>query len=359
MFLLDAMLGITWEALRVFNEAALYMLFGFLMAGVLYVFIPQQKVLRHLGEGRVSSVFKASLFGVPLPLCSCGVVPTALSLKRQGASDGAAISFMVSTPETGIDSIAITYALMGPIFTIFRPVAAFITSLVAGVTANLLGGGDFKDPPPPEDQCAVCHMRLIEGHRHSLSEKADRVIDYAFSEFLRDIAGWFLVGTLLAGAITYLVPERVVEGYLGAGFTSMLVMLALGLPLYVCASSSTPIASALLMKGLNPGAALVFLLTGPATNAATMMMVCRFMGKRLFATYLGSIVVASLIMGLLLNQLLIALGLDARATLSWGGGLIPLPLKVVTSALLGALILIAFMRRPEKLIPPCCQEEGR
>lgn len=337
--------GILSESLKIFNDSSLYLLFGFLVAGLLHVFFPEERIFRHLGGKRYSSVLKASLLGVPLPLCSCGVVPTALSLKKQGASDGATLSFLISTPETGVDSIAVTYALLGPVFTIFRPMAAFFSAVVAGLLVNFSQRKEKETPAMVRLECAVCTLEKTDGHQHNLSEKVNRVVDYAFSEFLREIALWFLIAILIAGVISYIIPERALESYLGKGLFSMVVMLLIGIPVYVCASASTPIAAALLLKGLNPGAALVFLLAGPATNAATVVMVARYLGRKIVVIYLVTIAASAVLMGLLLNQVFSFLGIAPQAGLATGGELIPFTVKVISSSILGALILLTLFRR--------------
>lgn len=339
-----AIKGVLWESLKTFNDSSLYLLFGFLVAGLLHVFFPEEGILRHLGGKGISPVLKASLFGVPLPLCSCGVVPTALSLKKQGASDGATLSFLISTPETGVDSLAVTYALLGPVFTIFRPVAAFLTAVAAGLLANFSQRNENETPAMARFDCAVCSQERSNGHQHNLSEKVNRVVDYAFSEFLREVALWFVIAILIAGVISYIIPEQALESYLGKGLLSMAIMVLVGIPLYVCASASTPIAAALLLKGLNPGAALVFLLVGPATNTATLIMVTRYLGKKIAAIYLATIVASAILMGLLLNQVFLSLGIDPQAGLVVGSELIPSTVKAISSGILGALILLTLFR---------------
>ena len=256
------------------------------------------------------SVFKAALLGVPLPLCSCGVLPAALSLKKQGANNGATTAFMISTPESGVDSIAITYALLDPIMTVARPLVAFVTAAVAGLTENLLGYRAAVPVGTPAKPFSVADpggtMNDVSGahpqHRR-LGYKVKSGLHYAFSEFWGDLAGWFFLGIFLAGLITALIPDDVFSRYLGSGFSAMLLMLAVGIPLYICATASTPIAAALILKGVSPGAALVFLVTGPATNAATVTTISRLLGKRAVVIYLVSICGVALAGGLLLDHL--------------------------------------------------------
>jgi uncharacterized protein len=306
---LDALVGILRESWAVLNESSPFVLFGFTIAALMKSFIPDDFVARQLGNNRPFAVLKAAIFGVPLPLCSCGVIPAAMGLRKQGASRGATTAFLISTPETGVDSIAITYALIDPIMTVFRPVAAFVTALVAGAIEERFGTDQEKEmeakPVDVKPACCCCEGCAMEAPLEALS-RWKQIADgfkYTFGELLADIGLWLLGGIIIAGAIGYFMPDNFFEGSLGSGIVPMLLMLVVGIPLYICATSSTPIAAALLMKGLSPGAALVFLLAGPATNAATMLVVRKMLGKRSLAIYVGSIAVVSLLMGLTLDLL--------------------------------------------------------
>ncbi len=296
-------------------ESSPFILFGFLIAGLLKAFIPNDFIQKHLGQGKTSSVLKASLFGVPIPLCSCGVIPAAAGLREQGASKGATASFLISTPETGVDSIAVTYALLDPVMTVIRPVAAFFTALITGIGVNLLD----KAPPTPEptpftmapsSPSCGCGCGSQKKEKKTIGMKLKEGMGFAFGDLLVDIGPWLLVGIGLAGVITVYISPHFIEAYLGDGLFSMLVMIALSTPLYVCATASTPIAAALALKGLSPGAALVFLLAGPATNVATITVVSKLLGKKTMVIYLSAIVICSLVMGLLVNEIYGFLGLD-------------------------------------------------
>lgn len=327
----------TWNLLL---EAAPYMLLGFLVAGLMRAFIPSDLVQRHLGGGRLRDVLKASLFGVPLPLCSCGVVPAAAGLRKQGAGKGAAAAFLISTPETGVDSMAVTYALLDPIMTVLRPVAAFFTATLAGVAVNALEGKEephslesslqmapLQAAPAMDDtstdcgcsggSCAAPADPAASTAQPSMLRRAMQGVGFAFDDLLRDIGPWFVVGLVLAGGITALAPERFIAENLGHGIVPMLLTLVVAVPMYVCATASTPIAAALALKGLSPGAALVFLLAGPATNAASLTMVAKVIGKRATAVYLAAIVVAALGLGLAADQLYLGLGLSVA---DWASG---------------------------------------
>ncbi len=317
----------------VFVESAPYMLFGFFIAGILSVFLKPEKVARYFGGRGVRPVVLAALAGVPIPLCSCGVIPAAAGLKKQGASRSATLSFLISTPETGMDSIPITYALMDPLMAVVRPVAAFFTAVVAGLAESLFGRKDLPDAQPPGPQIS---SRQSPGQ--PLFERVTAGLRYAFGELLGDIGPWFLFGVVLAGLIITLVPDDLIGGYLGNPLLAMGVMLVAGIPMYVCATSSTPIAAALILKGLNPGAALVFLLAGPATNVATLSMVSGLLGKRSVVIYLSAIVGCSFVMGLLVDFLYATFQLQPTAIAGQAAELIPDWLKTGAAFVLIGLL---------------------
>jgi uncharacterized membrane protein YraQ (UPF0718 family) len=352
--------GILWEAFNVLNEASLFLLVGLALAGTFKVVFSQDKLFGRRGESGVKSVVRAALFGIPLPICSCGVVPMALSMRRQGLSKGASLAFLVSTPETGVDSIAVSYALLGPVFAVFRPLAAMITAVITGLWANVLRD-DSAITPISEDLCRVCDVENGDGeHSHSGREKISSAFRYAFDDFFGDIAKWMFLGFLLAGVFSYMIPDDFFSRYMGGNFSSMLVMLAVGVPIYICASASTPIAAALILRGLNPGAALVFLLAGPATNLATITMVGRYMGKRVTAVYLVVVCVMSLVMGYILNLLTAGFGLDLTTGVAPGTELLPYWLKAAASAtviilFLRCLIMSRLSTRSSGK-EPCCRE---
>lgn len=344
MAFLSAWLSAAWELLV---GSAVYVLFGLLVGGLLKVFLSPSMVVRHLGRGRFTSVLKATLLGIPMPLCSCGVLPAAASLRRQGASRGATASFLVSTPETGVDSIAITYALLGPVMTVARPVAAFATAMVAGLTENLLGKPEERELRPdlscPVDGCCdgVDCPEEVHGKHHGLGERLRAGVRFAAFDLWGDLAAWFFVGLVVAGLISALVPEDLLARYLGGGLGSMLIMLAVGIPLYICATASTPIAAMLILKGVSPGAALVFLLAGPATNVTSLSVLLGVLGRRATVIYLASIAVMSVAAGLALDALYAWLGLQAAAAVGEAAEMIPGPV-----ALAGALLLVALSVKP-------------
>lgn len=339
------------EAWHILLESSVYILFGLLIGGWLKVFLNPDTVARHLGQTRFSSVFKASLFGIPLPLCSCGVLPAALSLKKQGANNGAVTAFMISTPESGVDSIAITFALLDPIMTVARPAAAFVTAAVAGIAENLFGykrTGDHPHAVAPEHvlpmaghcDCLDCSPKAHEKHR-SFLEKLQEGARFAFLEFWGELAGWFFVGLLFAGMITTFMPEDIFSRYLGGGLPAMLLMLCIGIPLYICATASTPIAAALILKGVSPGAALIFLLAGPATNMTSLTVLAGILGKRATAIYLAAIAVCAVIFGLIVDHVYAVLGLSAQATIGQISHIMP-----GWAELAGGLFLILISIKP-------------
>ena len=302
--MLEAMVGIAKESWLVFKEAAPFVLFGFFAAGLLKVLIPERVIVKHLGGNGFRSVFKASLFGVPLPLCSCGVIPVAVGLRKQGASKGATASFLVSVPETGVDSVAITWALLDPLMTIIRPVSAFITALATGALINLLPEQKVAAKTDTAESCCSANAdQSTQLTQEPILQRLKDGVIYAFTDLLKDIGGWLLLGILIAGIISYFVPVDFVDRYLGGEYSSLVIMLIIGIPLYICASASTPVAAALVLKGLSPGAALVFLLAGPATNAATMTVVAKHLGKATTVAYVAAIATCSLVFGWFVNRI--------------------------------------------------------
>ncbi len=298
--ILSVTFGILLESARLMNKMAPYLLFGFLFAGILHIFFSPEKIAAHLGKGNLASVIKASLFGIPLPLCSCGVIPAALALRRKGASAGAVLAFLITTPTTGIDSIFATYALMGGLFTGFRIAASFVAGVVAGILANIF----LKDAPPhavEEKGCKMCGHETE--HKHSFAEKITGALRYAFSGLLGEVAGWLVAGVLAGGAISYFIPEGFFSALLGAGWVAYLVMFLIGTPMYVCATGSIPIAASMMLKGLSPGAAFIFLLSGPATNTVTITVMMKELGRKAVAVYLGSIFVASMALAFALDKI--------------------------------------------------------
>jgi uncharacterized membrane protein YraQ (UPF0718 family) len=244
----------------------------------------------------------AALIGAPLPLCSCSVIPVAMGIRRSGASKASTASFLVATPETGVDSIGITYALMGPIMAIARPIAAITSAIVAGLFVLWFGKQENIIEPEPQAKTTnnCCHKASAAGY--SISEKIQAVFAFGYGQLLRDFMLWFLVGIFFAALVTTLVPAGFLNQY-AQGILAMLVVVLISIPMYVCATASTPIAVGLLLSGITPGAALVFMLTGPATNVATLMVIKNELGKRELGLYLLAIICSALTAGLVLDLL--------------------------------------------------------
>lgn len=300
-------------------EMAPWLLLGLIFAGLLKVYFPQKHIDKYLGKSNFRSSLNAALLGIPMPLCSCGVIPTGISFYKNGASKGATNSFLISTPQTGVDSIFATYSMLGWPFALLRPIVAFFTGVLGGVLTNLF---DKEKPKPKvdspfsgfkidtvalgkseetcDDDSCDCSSPKIEDKRFSLIKAAD----YAFIELLQDIAKWLVFGFLVAALISVILPDDFFSSFQGLGLIELLVILAASIPIYICATGSIPIAAVLLMKGVSPGAALVFLMAGPATNVATMTVLGKTMGRKSLIIYLLTITVGALVFGMLTNLLI-------------------------------------------------------
>jgi len=335
------------DLFHIIKDASFYLLLGFFLAGIIHEFISAKSLAHHLGKKNFKSILKASLIGAPLPLCSCGVIPTALALRKEGASKESTISFLIATPETGVDSISVSYALLDPLMTVFRPIAGIFTSISAGLAQMFLGergNPESKTLSNEEKCCCEDESETLPKSEapKTLTERLKGSFKYGFLVFFEDIVWYIVLGFLVASFISVLVPQSFfIESLSGKGFFSMLVMVLVGVPLYICSVSATPIASTLILKGISPGAALVLLLVGPATNISTIIAVGRFLGKRSLVLYLGSIVVLSLVLGFLLNWLYYLLRVSPTAGLGQGAELIPETLKVFSAFLFLFLVLKA------------------
>ncbi len=347
----------------VYLDTAVWLLLGLVVAGLIKGYIPEARMSAWLGDGGAGAPLRAALVGAPLPLCSCGVLPVALGLRRNGASRGATVSFLISTPETSVDSITVTYALMGPLMAVVRPVAALATALLTGLAAALVPERAAARPGPEPEGAGCCGAGAAEatgdtagccgaapgpeacGSGSSEEKTAEtrepgwkRGIGYTLSTMLDDIAGWLALGIVVAGLVAYLVPPGALAEW-GGGPWAMLAMLVVGIPMYVCATASTPLAAAMMLAGVSPGAALVFLLVGPATNFAGLAIIGRELGRRTLAVYLAGLAVTSVVLGLALDAVLAATGLgisvaEARehamlpAWISWPAALVLLVLAI-------------------------------
>ncbi len=325
----DMIINILRESWNLLLEVSPYLFFGFLLAGILHVYAGSDLIKKHLGRGNFSAVIKSVLFGIPLPVCSCGVIPIAASLKRDGAKNSSILAFLFATPTTGIDSILATYAFLGIIFTVFRPLAALIGGLILGGAAIFI-----KDN----------HENIQKTKNKKLKKKSFiEIFNYGIFYLPKEIGKWLIIGILLGGAITALIPSDLFMKYLSNPFISYPLMLLISIPLYVCATGSIPIAASLIWKGLNPGAALAFLIAGPATNTVTITFVFKELGKKYAALYLSLIVFISTISGLAFDYIWKIFGKN-NSILTGGGKFIPLWFKVSMSVLLLIVIFLPQIR---------------
>ncbi len=326
------------EIVHLLNEMSPFLLLGFLLAGLMHAFIPARYYKRFLSPRSMKSVINAALLGIPLPLCSCGVIPTAMSLRKEGASKGATTSFLIATPQTGVDSIIATYSLMGLPFAIVRPVAALVTSLFGGALANVVDK-EQKESTLTDRSTGGAELVIAVGKRgtsatygskrekemraggtlpskDTFTTKLLEALRYAYVEMMQDIGKWLVLGLVLAALITIFVPNDLFTVFQHNTWESMLLVLVIALPMYVCATGSIPVAVALMLKGLTPGAALVFLMAGPASNFASMLVVRKAMGWTALFTYLLSIVVGAVAFGCLIDWLQFHGVVDFMARLS-------------------------------------------
>ncbi len=358
------------ELIYLIQEMAPWLLLGLVFAGLLKIYFPQKHIDKYLGKSNAKSAINASLLGVPMPLCSCGVIPTGISFYKNGASKGATNSFLISTPQTGVDSIFATYSMLGWPFAILRPLVAFTTGILGGILTNWL----IKEKPKP---APVVTNPMFAGLRLDIKKTAKtdltcdetdcgchtapskkthpliKAANYAFIELLQDISKWLILGFLVAALISVSLPPDFFSMFKGYGFIEILVVLAASIPIYVCATGSIPIAAVLLMKGVSPGAALVFLMAGPATNVATMTVIGKTMGRKSLLIYLGSITGGAIIFGLLTNWLIPADFILSKMTHMHGDGeaheMLPHWLGITSAVVLvGSIVSGYFIERIQK-----------
>jgi len=320
------------------TEMSPYLMLGFFFAGVLYMLFPKKKIRRYMGRNRIGSVINASILGIPLPLCSCGVIPTGLSFYRNGASRGSTVSFLISTPQTGIDSILVTYSMLGLPFALIRPFIALATGISGGFLTNRITRKEKEE-------------QVIEtGNNHSLPTgffpRMKAMFRYAFVEFLQDIMGWLIIGLLIAALIAVFIPDDFFAGRASNDILEMMIILIAAIPVYICATASVPIAAVLMLKGLSPGAALVLLMAGPATNAATITMIGKVLGRKSLVSYLMSIVSGALIFGFLINTFLPQRWfVMPQHMVSHDHQMLPEWLSIASAVILVLLIINGYMKR--------------
>ncbi len=331
--------------LHVACEMAPYLLLGFLIAGILHVFVPQGFYRKYLSKDNKWAVLWAALLGVPLPLCSCGVIPTAIGLRNEKASKGAVASFLIATPQTGIDSILATFSLMGLGFAIVRPVAALVTGVCGGLLVSRL---------LPEDDAAITSEASCSVET---GNKLWRVLKYAYFKMIQDIGGRLVIGLLVAALIQVAIPDEFFLHFGSQPLLQMLVILVVAVPMYICSTGSIPVAAALIMKGLSPGAALVMLMAGPAVNLASILVVRKAMGRQFTWIYLLVIVVFSILFGLLVNAIGITVKPMVAGDACCAPAAIPGTFKLICASVLTLLLLFAltmklFERFSHKAVAP-------
>ncbi len=351
--MIDIIVGVSVEVINMFLEMAPYILLGLFFVALLNLFVSKDMITKQIGSNSFWSILKAALFGIPLPLCSCGVVPTAVYMSKSGASKSSTVSFLISTPQTGIDSIIATYGMLGPLFAIFRPFAALIMGIVGGLAVKFFDAKPVQKSTKPTfiglNQFAEIKNEVVI-RKPSFFERFKGTMNYSFVEFLDDITVQFIVGVIIAGLISYFIPnDYFSDSGFNSGILGMLLMIIIGVPMYVCATASIPIAMSLLMKGFSPGVAFVFLAVGPATNAASITIISKSLGKKVMAIYLLSIAVLSIIMGYLLDFVYSILGessiIHNHSSHNHDDMFLSYEMKVIIGIIFFVMILLSLYRK--------------
>lgn len=338
---MDYIKGFGKELFIILGEMAPYLLLGFFFAGLLHLLFPKKKVRQYMGQNNFRSILNAAMLGVPLPLCSCGVIPTGISFYKHGASKASTVSFLISTPQTGVDSIFVTYSMLGLPFAVIRPIVAFITGLFGGLITKKVDpesrATNLQDNDNGDELPAGFFPRIREMFR------------YSFVEFLQDISNWLIIGLLIAALISVFVPNDFFADKIPNDFIGMLLILVISIPVYICATASVPVAAVLMLKGLSPGAALVLLMAGPATNAATITMIGKVLGKKSLIGYLGAIITGALLSGLFIDYVLPAGWFRLSENFSHMGhdhsGMLPMWLQIGSAMTLTLLILNGYIQK--------------
>ena len=321
---MDFLITFAREFITLFSEMAPFLLLGLLLAGIIHVWIPNALYVPKISKSNFSSVLWAALFGVPLPICSCGVIPTSIAIRREGASKGASVSFLISTPATGVDSILATYSLLGLPFAILRPIAAFVTALVGGVFTNFATRNEVEEVSAntahlksvnhsdaaksahshsehEHGHCGCCSCESGDVHHMTFGQKIVETFRYGLVDMVGNVSKWLVIGLLLGALISAFVPNDFFMALREYPLLCMIAILLLAMPMYTCATGSIPLALALVAKGITPGAALVLLMAGPATSIASMLVVGKAFGKRTLVAYLASIAVGAIGFGLIVD----------------------------------------------------------
>ena len=348
---------------QLFLLSAPWLMLGLLIAGLLNVYLPANFLNKHLGKEGFWTTVKAALIGAPMPLCSCGVIPAAIGLRRAGASKSATTAFLVSTPETGVDSVSVSYVLLGPFMAIIRPIAAICSAIVAGVLVGRDAQQQQTEPAESETNTSCCAPKPIESETNtsccapkptesetntsccapknaspSQWQKVKQAVSFSCNKLLSDTMVWLMIGLFFAALVQTYVPESFLTQW-GSGILAMLAVIVISIPMYICATASTPIAAGLLLGGVSPGAVLVFMLAGPATNIATLGVVANELGKRAVAAYLIGVIGVALIFGFLTDYLVAEFGFVVTPLLGHEHEVLPHWLSFVCGVILMALIL--------------------
>lgn len=338
--------------IALFIEAAPWLMLGLTVAGVIKVLVPSQLMATHLGDPGPKATVKAALFGAPLPLCSCGVIPAALGLRRSGASKAATTSFLISTPETGVDSISISYAMLGPFMAIIRPIAAITSAIVAGLMVGRDRNEQKEETSAPTGHCCNSNQSTSSHNNTDTGSLSQSLtfhqlragLRFTYLDLVKDIALWLIIGIGVAALIKTYVPNEFLLQW-GDGLLAFVVMAVVGVPMYICATASTPIAAGLLFSGVSPGATLVFMLVGPATNIATMALVKNELGKRILIIYLASVVGVGFTFGYLTNYLAALWGMDFLAQAHNAHNMVNEGVAQVSSVILAGLMTYGIARK--------------
>ncbi|WP_090361362.1 SO_0444 family Cu/Zn efflux transporter [Ferrimonas sediminum] len=410
--------------LDLFLDSAPWLLLGLFLAGMLKMFVPMEWMNRQLGGHGFKTTLKAAIFGAPLPLCSCGVIPAAVGLRRSGASKSATTSFLVSTPETGVDSVSVSYVLLGPFMAVVRPIAAITSAIVAGLLvgkddepaakpvvkmkpmqpssalmaapaatikpAPKAQGGCCSTQAEPKPQSSCCSSKPEPAVKSSCcsaepapkaqssccsskpAAKADsgccssksepkatdsvvtrlwQGIVYASNDLVKDTTVWLLIGLFFAALVNTFVPPQYLAQW-GDGILAMSLMVLVSIPMYICATASTPIAAGLLLAGVSPGAVLVFMMAGPATNIATLGVVRKELGARALWGYLGGVIGTAMVFGFVVNFLVSQYGFTVTPLVGEEHRMLPEPLLYGSALLLAVLMIKALAQSVKRRLMP-------
>ncbi|MBL6945341.1 MAG: SO_0444 family Cu/Zn efflux transporter [Rhodospirillales bacterium] len=334
-------------------DAAPWLVFGLFLAGLIKAWVPQDGLARLLSGRGLKPVIMGAVVGAPLPICSCGVLPIVVGLRRAGASREATTSFLVSTPETGVDSVALSYGMLGPFMAIARPIAALFSAISTGLLMAFLPAENTKaSAEPAEESSCAGSSCCCSGDstpktetvgvpdKPSFLKNTANGLRYAFGDIFDDIAAWLFFGLLLSAAVMTWVPPMAFATY-ASGISGMVLMVIVGIPIYICATASTPVAVSLIMAGVSPGAAMVFMLAGPATNVATMGIVRKEMGNAALGLYLSGIIVSSILAGLVTDYVAAKMGFDVLVQMAGETELVPTWMAVSSLA----IIVVFFARK--------------